>query len=139
MLNDSMYKSEKKDWETPDYLFERYDEIYNFDIDVCATEENKKCEKFFSPEQDGLQQKWEGVCWMNPPYGKEISKWMEKAYLSSLEGATVVCLIPARTDTKWFHSFALKGQIEFLDKRVTYKGAKQPAPFPNLIVVFKSL
>jgi hypothetical protein len=86
---------------------------------------------------DGLQQKWKGVCWMNPPYGKEIKKWMKKAYESSLEGATVVCLVPSRTDTKWWHEYAMKGEIEFIKGRLKFGGSKNSAPFPSAVVVFK--
>jgi phage N-6-adenine-methyltransferase len=76
-----------------------------FDLDVCATAENAKCPRFFSPEQDGLQQRWDGRCWMNPPYGRKIGVWVRKAWESALAGATVVCLLPARTDTRWWHDY----------------------------------
>lgn len=81
-------------------------------LDVCALPENAKCKRFFTPEMDGLKQEWTGVCWCNPPYGRQIGKWVEKAVKSS---ATVVMLLPARTDTKWFHDWCLPyGKIEFL-------------------------
>jgi phage N-6-adenine-methyltransferase len=134
---DVHYSSQTVIWETPKEFFDKYNEIYKFDIDVCALPENAKCSKFYSPEEDGLKQEWVGNCWMNPPYGREISKWMKKAYESSLKGATVVCLVPSRTDTKWWHEFAIKGQIEFIKGRLKFGGHKNAAPFPNAVVVFR--
>ena len=87
-------------WYTPEDFFKKYDDKYKFEIDVCATDYNAKCDKYFTEEIDGLSQEWTGICWMNPPHGRTIGKWMKKAYDSSLSGSTVVCLVPARTDTK---------------------------------------
>lgn len=124
-------------WETPQDFFESYNSKYGFTLDVCADDSNHKCATYFTKEVDGLKQQWQGVCWMNPPYGKEISKWMKKAYESSLEGATVVCLVPSRTDTKWWHDYAMKGEIEFIKGRLKFGGSKNPAPFPSAVVIFK--
>ena len=85
----------------------------------------------------GYRTEWRGVCWMNPPYGRTIGNWMKKAYESSLEGATVVCLVPARTDTGWWHNYAMKGDIEFIKGRLKFGGSKNSAPFPSAVVVFK--
>ena len=123
-------------WSTPQSFFTKYDGEYNFNLDVCASEDNAKCAKYFTETDDGLQQEWEGVCWMNPPYGREIIKWMKKAYESSLNGATVVCLVPARTDTTWWHEYAMKGTIEFIRGRLKFGNSKNSAPFPSAIVVF---
>lgn len=124
-------------WETPQDLFDRLNEEYNFECDVCAIPENAKCKKYYTPEVDGLKQEWQGVCWCNPPYGREIGKWVEKAYVASTYyGVTVVMLLPARTDTKWFHDYCLKGKIEFLRGRLKFGGSKNSAPFPSMIVVF---
>ena len=123
-------------WSTPQSFFTKYDGEYNFNLDVCASEDNAKCAKYFTETDDGLQQEWEGVCWMNPPYGREIIKWMKKAYESSLNGATVVCLVPARTDTIWWHEYAMKGTIEFIRGRLKFGNSKNSAPFPSAIVVF---
>lgn len=95
------FKSNRDDWETPQWLFDELNSEFGFDLDVCADKMNAKCTRYFSRETDGLSQTWHGTCWMNPPYGREIGRWMAKAYESSQEGATVVCLVPARTDTKW--------------------------------------
>ena len=125
-------------WSTPDDFFAALNEKYRFDLDVCATKENAKCKNFYTKEDDGLSKEWQGVCWMNPPYGKEIGQWMRKAYASSLTGATVVCLVPSRTDTKWWHDFAMRGDIEFIKGRLKFGNAKNPAPFPSAVVVFPS-
>jgi phage N-6-adenine-methyltransferase len=137
-MSDNVHFSSKTDkWATPQEFFDKYNEQYQFTLDVCATEDNAKCSKFFTEEQDGLSQEWSGTCWMNPPYGRQISKWMEKAYESSLNGATVVCLVPSRTDTKWWHTYAMKGDIEFIKGRLKFGGAKHSAPFPSAVVIFK--
>ena len=136
-MNDALFSSKTCEWETPAYLFEEYNYKYHFDLDVCATNENAKCLRYFTKEQDGLRQEWRGVCWMNPPYGREIGKWVEKAYKSALKGATVVCLLPARTDTSWWHDYCMKGQIEFIRGRVKFGNSKHGAPFPSAIVIFE--
>jgi len=133
----SIHFSSKTDlWATPAAFFENYNQKFNFELDVCATHENAKCTKYFTLEDDGLSKEWAGVCWMNPPYGKEIAKWMKKAYESSLSGATVVCLVPARTDTKWWHEYATKGVVEFIRGRLKFGDAKHSAPFPSAVVIF---
>lgn len=137
MNTKTLFSSERDDWETPKDFFKKYDDIYHFDLDVCANDNNHKCTRYFTKEEDGLKQQWKGMCWMNPPYGRDIPKWMEKAYLSSQEGATVVCLVPSRTDTQWWHDYAMKGEIEFIKGRLKFVGAKHSAPFPNAVVVFK--
>lgn len=125
-------------WATPQDLFDKYNAVYNFETDVCATPDNAKCVNYFTQEMDGLSQKWEGILWMNPPYGREIGKWMKKAYEASRDnGATVVCLVPSRTDTAWWHDNAIHGEIEFLRGRLKFGGHKNSAPFPSAIVVFK--
>lgn len=136
----SVHFSSKTDmWETPQELFDKLNAQYHFDLDVCAVEENAKCHHYFSPEIDGLKKKWTGTCWMNPPYGRQIGAWVRKAYESSLMGATVVCLLPARTDTAWWHDFVIKGDITFIRGRLEFGGYKKSAPFPSAIVVFKAL
>jgi phage N-6-adenine-methyltransferase len=136
MNTDLMFSSKTDLWETPQDLFDKYNAIYNFETDVCALPENAKCKKYFTPETDGLKQEWKGTCWCNPPYGREIGKWVEKAVNSF---ATVVMLLPARTDTKWFHNFCLPyGKIEFIKGRLKFGNAKNSAPFPSMIVIFRA-
>lgn len=132
----AMMSSATDMWETPQWLFDELNAVYRFGTDVCAIPENAKCDCFFSPEQDGLAQEWRGVCWMNPPYGREIGAWVRKAYESAQRGATVVCLLPSRTDTAWWHDYCMKGKITFLRGRLKFGQAKNSAPFPSAIVVF---
>lgn len=131
------FSSKTSDWETPQDFFDRLNSEFHFELDVCASPENAKCPRYFTPEEDGLKQKWTGVCWMNPPYGREIGRWVKKAYESAQEGATVVCLLPARTDTSWWHDYCMKGEIRFIRGRLKFGGAKHPAPFPSAVVVFR--
>lgn len=133
-MNNVHFSSKTDMWETPQNIFDEWDSHYHFTVDVCATKENAKCEKYYTPEMDGLKQKWSGVCWCNPPYGREIGKWVEKAYNSN---CTVVMLLPARTDTKWFHNYCMKGRIIFIKGRLKFGNAVNSAPFPSMIVIFK--
>ena len=138
-MNEVMYSSKTDIWATPQEFFDRLDAWYRFETDVCAVPENAKCEHYFTPEQDGLSQDWTGVCWMNPPYGREIGKWVRKAYESARDNdATVVCLLPARTDTAWWHDYIkpFASEIDFIRGRIKFGGAKNGAPFPSVVVVF---
>lgn len=137
MNTELMFSSATDLWATPQDTFDKLNEEFSFTLDVCASLENAKCKSYFTKEDDGLSQDWSGVCWMNPPYGREIIKWMEKAYKASLSGTTVVCLVPARTDTKWWHEYAMKGEYRLLRGRLKFGGHKSPAPFPSAVVVFK--
>jgi phage N-6-adenine-methyltransferase len=136
MNKKTMFSSATDLWETPHELFDQLNDIYKFNLDVCAVPDNAKCKEYFTPEIDGLKQKWKGSCFMNPPYGREIGKWVKKAYEESQRGVTVVCLLPSRTDTKWFHDFCIKGDITFIKGRLKFGGCKNSAPFPSMIVVF---
>ena len=137
MFSDVMKKSTTCEWETPQWLFDEYNKKYKFTLDVCSTKENAKCKKYFTKEQNGLIQSWENErCWMNPPYGREISKWMKKAWKESKKGTLVVCLIPSRTDTKWWHEYAQRGDVKFIRGRLKFGNSKNSAPFPSAIVVF---
>lgn len=131
------YMSKTDLWETPQDLFDKLSDEFHFDVDVCASWNNRKCHQYFTYLDDGLKQKWEGVCWMNPPYGRQIGKWLKKAYESSLNGAVVVCLVPARTDTSWWHDYCMKGEIRFIKGRLKFGGQKNSAPFPSAIVIFR--
>lgn len=132
------FLSHRHDWETPQFLFDGLNAEFRFELDVCAAVENAKCKEFLSVEDDGLSCSWEGkVCWMNPPYGRDISRWMEKAYRESANGALVVCLVPARTDTAWWHKYAARGEVRYLRGRLKFAGAENSAPFPSAIVIFR--
>lgn len=139
-INKGMFTSTTDMWETPQEFFDKWNAIYNFDLDVCAIPENAKCEQYFTPEQDALQQEWKGACWMNPPYGREIGRWVKKAYESATKnGATVVCLLPARTDTAWWHDYCMRGYITFIRGRLKFGGNRNSAPFPSAVVVFNGI
>src|SRR5438105_2207237 len=109
------FSSATCEWATPQWLFEALDAEFGFTLDPCATAENAKCGKHFTKERDGLAQSWDNeTVFMNPPYGAVIAAWMRKAFESSQRGALVVCLIPARTDTGWWHQFAMRGEVRLL-------------------------
>ena len=136
-MNDVLFSSKSVVWETPQDLFDKLNEEFHFDLDVCALPENAKCEKYYTPEDDGLSQPWNGVCWCNPPYGRTIGKWVQKAYETFARGGTVVMLLPARTDTKWFHEYIYnKAEIRFIKGRLKFGNSKNAAPFPSMVVVF---
>jgi|ERR1041385_7246630 phage N-6-adenine-methyltransferase len=133
------FLSTNSEWSTPRAFFDSLDTEFRFTLDACATDANAKCANYFSAEQDGLKQDWgRNIVFMNPPYGRQISDWMQKAYLSSIDGATVVCLVPARTDTRWWHDFAVKGEIRFLKGRIRFEGSPHSAPFPSALVIFRA-
>lgn len=144
------FSSKTDQWSTPQWLFDELNAEYGpFDLDVCADAFNHKVDTWIDVEGNGLTASWRindefwgrpierpAACWMNPPYGREIGKWVKKAYEESLRGCLVVCLLPARTDTKWFHEYCTKGKIEFLKGRLKFGDAKNSAPFPSMVVVF---
>ena len=139
-ITKGMMSSNTDLWATPKSFFDKLNTIYNFNIDVCALPDNAKCEKYFTPEIDGLSQDWLGTCWMNPPYGREIGKWIEKAYNEAQKVNTIVALLPARTDTKWFHNwiYEMHGvEVEFIRGRLKFGDSKNSAPFPSMVVIFK--
>ena len=128
---------------TPQEFFDKLNAEFHFALDVCATSENAKCFNYFCKEQDGLAKNWVsaasgGAVWMNPPYGREIGRWMEKANEAAKEGATVVCLVPARTDTKWWHECAIQHEVRFIRGRLKFGDAKNSAPFPSAVIVMRS-
>lgn len=132
------FSSASDNWSTPQTFFDGLvTEFGAFDLDVCASDENHKAERYFTRADDGLGRTWEGLCWMNPPYGRTISAWMRKAFESSKAGATVVCLVPARTDTAWWHDYAALGEVRFIRGRLKFGGHKNSAPFPSAVVVFR--
>jgi len=135
-----MWSSKTEEWSTPQNIFDVLDKEFHFTLDPCATDENHKCENYYTKEDNGLIQSWVGhSVFMNPPYGNEISKWVKKAWLSTQKPNTkVVCLLPARTDTKWFHKYCTHGEIWFIKGRLRFGGAKTSAPFPSMVVIFNN-
>lgn len=128
----------RTDYETPPDVFAKYGA--GCTLDVCATYDNAQCVFYFTPEHDGLAQDW-GThrCWMNPPYGREIRKWVAKAHDAASRGATVVALIPARTDSDWWHRYIepRRDDVTFVRGRIRFVGMKHNAPFPCCVVVFR--
>lgn len=136
-----LFSSKRMDWETPQELFNELDREFHFTLDPCATDKTAKCSRYYTKEQDGLKQSWGGhTVFCNPPYGRELPKWIEKCYKES-SNSTVVMLIPARTDTKAFHKYIYnKAEIRFIKGRVKFliDGEQgDAAPFPSMIVIFK--
>ena len=141
MNTDLMFSSKDNSWETPPSLFNILDMEFNFTLDPCCTKQTAKCKKFFTKEEDGLIQDWsKDIVFVNPPYGREIGKWVEKSYNEAKKGAKVVMLIPSRTDTKWFHDFIYnKAEIRFLKGRIRFLQNKKElnaAPFPTMLIIF---
>ena len=138
MIDRAVWASSGTDlWATPQDFYDAMHAEFGFELDVCATSENAKCPRYFTAEVDGLSQEWTGVCWMNPPYGRVIGDWMRKAWESSQAGATVVCLVPSRTDTRWWHDYAMRGEVRYVRGRLKFGGSKNSAPFPCAVVIFR--
>lgn len=133
------------EWETPHWLFKDLDEEFAFGLDVCAMPWNAKVERYYTPSDDAIEQPWSGVCWMNPPYGRDLELWVAKAWGAAQCGATVVCLLPARVETAWFHELVLGAnetdtgadEIRFIRGRLTFEGAAREARFASIVVVFR--
>lgn len=140
MNTDVLFSSKNDVWATPHDFYDKLNKEFNFNLDPCALPENAKCNKFFTPEQNGLIQNWGGhIVFCNPPYGRKISEWVEKCYNESKkENTTVVMLIPARTDTRYFHEFIYHKakDIRFIKGRLKFGGSKNSAPFPSMVVIF---
>lgn len=136
MNTELMFSSKTDLWSTPPELFKALDDEFTFTLDPCCTVDNATCPTYFTEEDDGLSKSWAGhTVFMNPPYGREIGKWIKKAYE---EDATVVCLIPSRTDTKWWHDYVMQGEVRFIKGRLKFGGHKNPAPFPSAVIIFRS-
>lgn len=133
------YSSKRADWATPIELFLLLDAEFRFTLDAAATDGNAKTPMYFTERDDALTRRWDGVVWVNPPYGRTIGRWVEKAIRSAGIGAVVVMLVPARTDSVWFQQLARHAfEVRLLAGRVTFEGAADPAPFPSAVVVLRS-
>ena len=150
-MNDALLSSKKMDWCTPQDFFDRLNEEFHFVLDAAATAGSAKCPLFVSPESDGLSQSWNcgGAVFCNPPYGRSTGKWVAKAYEEAQKGAEIVLLLPARTDTKYFHAYIYgKAEIRFVKGRLAFtnekgepvrdeKGKPVRAPFPSMVIVYR--
>lgn len=138
MNKDLMFSSASTEWATPQDFFDKLNEEFRFTLDPCATKLNAKCKRFFTKKDDGLKQPWKGRVFMNPPYGRGIDAWVKKAYESAQQGGVlVVCLLPARTDTAWWHDYCMKGEVRFIRGRLKFGGHTNSAPFPSAVVIFR--
>lgn len=136
-----MFSSATDLWATPQSFFDQLNNEFRFTLDPCATAENAKCRSFYTKEDDGLKQDWGGqIVFCNPPYGREIKKWVRKCYEESKKPNTVVVmLIPARTDTAYFHDYIYKkSEVRFIRGRLKFGDAKNSAPFPSMVVIFRN-
>lgn len=150
-MNSSLLSSVKMDYCTPKDFFDRLDQEFHFALDAAATEKSAKCPVYFTPETDGLGSSWSeagGPVFCNPPYGRKLGKWVQKAYEEAKSGTTIVLLIPARTDTSYFHDYIygraevrfIRGRLVFVDEDgkpcTDAKGRAMPAPFPSMVVIY---
>jgi len=142
-MQSALLSSKDMTWCTPQSLFDKLDQEFHFTLDAAATDKSAKCERYFTPETDGLKQDWGGnIVFCNPPYGREITLWISKGFTESYKpNTTVVMLIPARTDTSYWHTYILPhAEIRFLRGRVKFTDengvTKYPAPFPSAVVIF---
>lgn len=137
----TMFSSKTVEWETPATFFQRLSKFYDFTLDPCATDASAKCQKYFTKTDDGLTKDWAGnIVFMNPPYGRVIKNWVRKAWEEGTKpNTTVVCLVPARTDTRWWHDYCMKAEkVYFVKGRLKFGDSSNSAPFPSAVVVFNS-
>lgn len=139
-MNKVLYSSNKSDWETPHAFFAALDAEFGFTLDACATDENAKVRRWITPAMDALKYPWVGVVWMNPPYGYQIGRWVRKSYEEAQigVGAVVVGLIPAKTETSWWHDYVMKAEeIRLIRGRLRFSGSPINAPLPSAVVVWR--
>ena len=135
-----LFSSKEEKWATPQDFFDKLNDEFHFTLDAAASPDNAKCANYFTEEQDGLAQSWEGhTVWCNPPYCRKTGLWVKKAYEEHQRtGCTVVMLLPSRTDVRWFHDYILgKAEIRFIKGRLKFGGNKNSAPFPSLVVIYR--
>ena len=143
MINDVMFSSRTEEWETPQKFYDELNKEFNFTVDVAATKDNAKAPLYFTKEIDGLKQSWNvgGTVFCNPPYGRKIAAWVKKAYDEAKKGIKIVLLIPARTDTKYFHDYIyghaesrfIRGRLKFTNEN---GDPVDRAPFPSMVVIY---
>lgn len=139
---DTLFSSKKQDWSTPRALFDTLNEEFNFTLDAAASPDNYLVSNYITEEVDSLNEDWEqwgggGAVWLNPPYGRAIPKWIEKAYLESKKGICVVCLVFCRSDTRWWHQWAMRSaEIRLIPGRISFGGSKAGAPAPSCLLIF---
>jgi phage N-6-adenine-methyltransferase len=134
------FASKKMDWPTPRGLFKELHDEFRFTIDVCASAENACMERYWTERDEGLMKSWEGErVWMNPPYGRQLGRWMLKAATEAGHAELIVALVPSRTDTAWWHEHAMGAtEIRYLRGRLKFEGAENSAPFPSCLVIWRA-
>lgn len=139
MIHTSLYSSRSEEWATPQDFFDALHGEFGFTLDPCTSPEAAKCDRYYTKEQDGLVHDWErNTVFCNPPYGRRIGPWARKCHEASLKGATVVLLVHARTDTRWFHDWVYgKAELRFVKGRLKFGDGRQSAPFPSLVAIFR--
>jgi len=136
-FDNNRFRSTNQEWETPDAIFEPLNQEFRFTLDVAASKNNHKCQRYITEKDDALSKSWAGeVCWLNPPY-RQVKLWIKKAYIESQNGAVVVCLVQARTNTNWWHDYCMKGEVRFIRGRPKFKGCIHGLPQPLAIVIFR--
>ena len=141
MNTDVMFSSKTGECETPQDLFDFLNGLFRFTLDAAATAENAKCERYYTKEDDALVQVWDGRVWCNPPYGREIGRFVEKGMNSALDkdAENVVMLLPSRTDTRWWHEHVqgIASEVRFVKGRLKFEGGKHSAPFPSAVIIYR--
>lgn len=133
-----LYSSRSEEWGTPQAFFDALNAEFGFTLDAAASKENAKCKRYYTKEDNGLWLRWEPRTWLNPPYGKSIGEWMEKAAREGGFG-TIVCLVPARTDTEWFHRsvWGKAAELRFVRGRLRFEGGDNSATFPSVVIIYR--
>jgi len=142
MVHSVLFSRKDEDWETPEEVYQGLNAEFHFTLDPCASEDTAKCIRYFTKEDDGLEQPWgtERV-FLNPPYGRDIRKWIDKAIDASKSGALVVALVHARTDTRWFHeAIRWANEVRFRKGRIRFGHPGKDdinSPFPSVVMIFR--
>ena len=132
------FSSASDDWPTPQDFFDRMNALHGpLELDVCASPTNAKCPRYYTRADDGLAQPWSGVCWMNPPYGREMVAWLKRAEAEKANGVTTVALIPSRTNTGWWHDIVMPNEVRFVRGRPKFGNADQGLPWPLAVVIYR--
>jgi|SRR5215212_564678 len=150
MIDKALFSHESSEWQTPKLLFDSLHVEFNFQLDPCTTKDNPLgTKRFYTKEDNGLEKDWNGNVFVNPPYNREIEKWLIKQHNEHVlndKAKTIVFLLPVRSDTKWFHGFIYDNEtqkfyddveVRFIKGRLKFENAKNTAPFPSMIVIFK--
>jgi phage N-6-adenine-methyltransferase len=131
-----------QEWETPKIIFDRLNKEFIFTLDLAASSVNAKCTNYYSKSDNAFKHTWNGICWLNPPFGSKeypLRKWIEKAYRDSKKGATVVILLPVRSNTNWWHEFCMHAkEVRFIRGRLKFGDMVHGLPQPLAIVIFEN-